>query len=153
MIIKYITLLRVAVGFLGEQSSPKWWNCSFFDPSGKSFLAPVIRRVASYLTGACADFGLLENGAKITRAILPFKMEWKAAVALAYDLHFAGTGDNRIAADDAWALFGMTRADTIDELRRLSRKGFFIVQTAGDAIRLGWHYKKPEELAHAFAEI
>ena len=113
----------------------------------------TIRRVASYLTGACADFGLLEYGAKSTRKILPFKMEWKAAIALAYDLHFSGAGDNMVVADNAWTLFGMTRADTIEELRRLSRKGFIIVQAAGDVIRIGWQYKKPEELANAFAAI
>jgi hypothetical protein len=43
-IVKHIALLRVAVGFLGEQSSHKWWNCSFFDASGKTFLAPVFPR-------------------------------------------------------------------------------------------------------------
>jgi hypothetical protein len=40
-IIKHIVELRVAVGLLGERSTPKWWNSTFFDASGKTFLAPV----------------------------------------------------------------------------------------------------------------
>ena len=52
--------------------------------------ASTIRRVASYLTGSCADFGLLERGAKRVRKLLHYRIEPRTAAIVAYDLHFAG---------------------------------------------------------------
>lgn len=42
--IKELALLRVTVGFLGEQATPQWWTSSFCGNSGKAFLAPVFPR-------------------------------------------------------------------------------------------------------------
>jgi hypothetical protein len=119
----------------------------------KPWAESTIRRVASYLTGACADFGLLEGGTRSLRKILPARLEWRTAVALVYDLHFSGIGDNMIVSDIAWTLFGMNREDVITELKRLSLKCFFIIQTVGDVIRIGWQCKNIEELAHALVEV
>jgi len=47
----------------------------------------MIDRVSSYLTGCCADYGLLEKGQKSERKILPFRLESRVAAYLAYDLH------------------------------------------------------------------
>jgi len=46
--IKKLALLRVAVGLLGEQSDPKWWNSSFCNNNGKTFLSPVFPRTYIY---------------------------------------------------------------------------------------------------------
>lgn len=112
----------------------------------------TIRRVAAYLTGCCADFGLLESGRRSTRRIIPFRVEQSTTVLLAYDLHFSGQGDNAVIAHPDWALFGLQREDVRDELKRLSLKGFFIIQTAGDVIHIGWTYKNWEDLLHVVAE-
>jgi hypothetical protein len=112
----------------------------------------TIRRVAGYLTGCCADFGLLENGRKITRKIIPFRIEQRTTAVLAYDLHFSGLGDNAVVAHPDWALFGLQKEDVRDELKRLSLKGFFIIQTAGDVIHIGWAYKNWEDLLHVVTE-
>ena len=112
----------------------------------------TIRRVSSYLTGCCADFGLLESGAKSVRRILPYRIEGRVVPMLAYDLHFAELGDNRILNHPDWELFGLGRDDVLDELKRLSLKGLLIIQTAGDVIRIGWPCKNFEELLHAVAE-
>ena len=106
----------------------------------------MVRRVGSYLTGCCADFGLLERGTKRTRQILSFHIEPTVAAILAYDLHFRGLGDNQVVNHADWGLFGLEPSDVIDELKRLSRRGYFIVQMAGGVIRLGWQYKSMEEL-------
>ena len=42
--IKQLALLRVAVGFLGEQANPRWWHSSFCGNNGKAFLSPVFPR-------------------------------------------------------------------------------------------------------------
>lgn len=42
--VKNLALLRVAIGFLGEQANPRWWTSSFCGSNGKAFLAPVFPR-------------------------------------------------------------------------------------------------------------
>jgi len=112
----------------------------------------MIERVAGYLTRCCADFGMLEPGIKKVRKMLPYRIEYKVAAFLAYDLHFSGAGDNAMIAHIDWELFGMEREDVLDELKRLSFKGFFIIQTAGDVIRLGWNCKNWEEFTGVIAK-
>ena len=112
----------------------------------------TVRRVSAYLTGACADFGLLERGSRSIRKVLPYRVTPRAAIALAYDLHYSSLGDNTVIAHSDWALFGLDRSDVIAELRRLSVKGVFLVQAAGDVIRIGWQCKNAKELSIAIAE-
>lgn len=114
--------------------------------------ASTVRRVAGYLTGACADFGLLESGRRIIRRIRAYRLDGSVAAVLAYDLHSAGLGDNNVISSPDWGLFGMDRADVIGELKRLSLKGFLIVQAAGDVTRIAWQVKDLKELADALAE-
>jgi hypothetical protein len=113
----------------------------------------MIERVAGYMTRALADFGLLEPGIKKSRQILPYRIESRAAAVLAYDLHFAGLGDNRVINHADWQLFGLEPTDVLNELKRLSRRGLFIVQHAGDVTRIGWQHDTLDELADAIAEI
>ncbi|HOC30504.1 MAG TPA: DUF1819 family protein, partial [Treponemataceae bacterium] len=47
----------------------------------------TIKNMAGYLTGTCADFGMLERGQKVKRKIIPFRTEPNVAIVLAYDLH------------------------------------------------------------------
>lgn len=49
--IKQLSLLRVAVGLLGEQANPKWWTSSFCGNNGKAFLSPVFPR--TYIHAQC----------------------------------------------------------------------------------------------------
>jgi len=111
----------------------------------------TIRRVSGYLSGCCADFGLLENGVKRIRRILPFRIEPRIAIYLAYDLHFFGHGDNSVLSHSDWGLFGLDRNDVLNELKRLALKGWFIVQIAGDVTRIGWQHQSMEEFVDAFA--
>jgi hypothetical protein len=111
----------------------------------------VVRRVASYLTGCCADFGLLEQGTKSVRKILPYRIEPRVAAILAYELHFSGRGDNQVIHDPQWGLFGLEPPDVIEELKRLALKGFVIVQSAGGVVRISWPYKTMKELTDVLA--
>jgi len=114
--------------------------------------ASMIRRVASYLTGCCADFGLLERGRRHTRRILPYRLEPRVALFLAYERHFAGLGDNSILADADWALFGLDAADVLGEFKRLALKGYVIVQVAGSVTRIGWQHKAMQEVIDVIAQ-
>jgi len=118
----------------------------------KPWSESTIRRVSGYLLGCLADFGLLEGGQKTVRKILPFRIESRVSIYLAYDLHFSGKGDNSVLSDPDWSLFGMDRNDVLYELKQLSLKGWFIIQSAGDVTRIGWQYQNMEELMDALAK-
>jgi hypothetical protein len=120
--------------------------------TNKPWSEGTILRVSRYLTGCCADFGLLENAEKSSRTILPYRIEDRVAPLLAYDLHFAGHGDNSVLSHPDWTLFGMDREDILNEFRRLSLKGSWIIQSVGDATRIGWQYKTMEELLDALTQ-
>lgn len=112
----------------------------------------TIRRVSSYLIGCCSDFGLLDHETRHERKILPFRIESRVSVVLAYQLHYAGAGDNSVVGDSAWELFGMDWADALNELKRLSLQGFVLVQSAGGVTRIEWRCQNWEELIGVFAK-
>jgi hypothetical protein len=109
----------------------------------------TIRRISGYLTGCCADFGLLESRKSSTRKILPFRIEPRVAIFLAYDLHFSGSGDNSVLSDPDWSLFGMDRNDVLNELKQQALRGWVIIQSAGDVTRIDWQYQRMEDLIDA----
>jgi len=45
-IIDQIVLLRLAVGFLGQQKQSGWWDCNFLDAIGIRFLDNTFPRTA-----------------------------------------------------------------------------------------------------------
>lgn len=112
----------------------------------------VKRNVAGYLTGCCADYGLLERGRKQKRKIQHYSPSFQTSLVLTYDLHFSGMGDNAVMSNLDWELFGLQSMDVRDELKRLSLKGFLIMQTAGDITHIGWKYKTWEELLHVITK-
>jgi len=112
----------------------------------------IVKNVSSYLTGCCADYGLLEKGRKSMRKILPYRLGSKVAAYLTYDLHCAGLGDNSVLGHTDWALFGLARTDVLDELKHLALQGYVIVQVAGDVVRINWPYKSMEEVADVIAQ-
>jgi hypothetical protein len=120
--------------------------------AGTAWADSTVRRVAGYLTGACADFGLLERGVKRSRKILPYHVEPGTAAVVAYDLHLTGLGDNALVGSPDWKLFGITEQEVIAELKRLALRGLMIVQAAGTATRISWKCNNLEELADALAQ-
>ncbi|MEI6262051.1 MAG: BrxA family protein [Deltaproteobacteria bacterium] len=118
----------------------------------KRWAEKTIKNVAGYLTGCCADYGLLEKGHKTVRRILPFLISPSMAGYLAYDLHFAGLGDNAVLSHSDWLIFGLAVYDVREELKRLALKGYLILQSAGDITRISWKYKTMEELCDVLAK-
>lgn len=120
--------------------------------TGKPWSDSTIRRVAAYLTGCCADFGLLASGRKSVRQIKPFQVGPQTIAFLAHDLHFQGLGDNALMAHSDWELFGLSKSELRRAMKRLAFKGFLIIQSAGDVSRIGWRYQNWEELLHVIPE-
>jgi len=118
----------------------------------KRWSETTVRRVSAYLTGCCADYGMLERGSRSTRRTLPFRVSPSVAAYLAYELHFAGVGDNALLTHEDWQLFGMAREDVLEEIKRLSLKGLLIVQVAGDVIRISWKHSSMETLCDVLSQ-
>lgn len=112
----------------------------------------MVQNVSGYLTGCCADYGLLECGRRTTRSILPFRISPLAAAYLAYELHFSGVGDNALLTHEDWQLFGLAREDVLEEIKRLSLKGLLIVQAAGDLTRISWKQQDMEALCDVLTQ-
>jgi hypothetical protein len=118
----------------------------------KRWSETTVRRVSAYLTGCCSDYGLLERGSRSNRRILPFRISQYAAAYLAYELHFAGVGDNALLTHEDWQLFGLAREDVLEEIKRLSLKGLLIVQAAGDVIWISWKQQDMEMLCDVLTQ-
>jgi hypothetical protein len=118
----------------------------------KRWSETTVRRVSAYLTGCCADYGMLERGLRSSRRIIPFRISPLVVAYLAYELHFAGVGDNALLTHEDWQLFGLAREDVLEETKRLSLKGLLIVQAAGDVIRISWKQQDMEALCDVLAQ-
>jgi len=118
----------------------------------KRWSETTVRRVSAYLTGCCADYGMLERGLRSTRRILPFRVSPPVAAYLAHELHFVGVGDNALLTHEDWRLFGLAREDVLEEIKRLSLNGLLIVQAAGDVIRIGWKQPNMEALCDVLTQ-
>lgn len=120
--------------------------------TSKRWSETTVRRVSAYLTGCCADYGMLERGLRSSRRILPFRISSTVAGYLAYELHFSGVGDNALLTHEDWQLFGLAREDVLEEIKRLSLKGLLIVQAAGDVIRISWKQQDMETLCDVLTQ-
>ncbi len=123
------------------------------DRMAKRWSENMVSRVSGYLTGCCADYGMLERGQKSRRTILPFRIMPKVSAYIVHELHFTGMGDNAILSHTDWELYGLDRFDVLDEMKRLSLKGLFIVQAAGEIVKISWKYQSIESLSHVIAQI
>ncbi|KSV61621.1 hypothetical protein N182_13670 [Sinorhizobium sp. GL2] len=112
----------------------------------------TVTRVASYLLGACADFGLLGPMRGGSRSINTFRVTPSVSSILAHDLHFRGLGDNALLRSSDWGLFGLEADDVLGELKRVALRGEIIVQSAGGLTQISWKFKSMEELANGFAQ-
>jgi len=112
----------------------------------------TVRRISGYLTGCCADYGMLEHGLRSSRRLLPFRISPLVAAYLAHELHFSGVGDNALLTHEDWQLFGLAREDVLDEIKRFALKGLLIVQAGGDAIRISWKHPNMEALCDVLTQ-
>jgi hypothetical protein len=120
--------------------------------TAKRWSESTVRHVSAYLTGCCADYGLLEPGQRSRRLIFPPRISSVVSAYLVHDLHFAGLGDNALLAHSDWQLFGLARQDVLEELKRLALMGLLILQAAGDVVRITWKYTNMEALCDVLAE-
>jgi len=83
---------------------------------------------------------------------MPLRISYLASAYLAYDLHFAGIGDNALMTHPDWQLFGLAREDVLEEFKKLSLKGHLIIQAAGDVVRISWKQPSMEALCDVLSQ-
>lgn len=106
----------------------------------------TIKRVSSYLVGCCADYGLLSSGRASSRQIQAVRLEQTTVLFISHWLHFSGLGDNAVINHECWKLFGLEPFDVREELKKLAKNGWLIVQSAGDVTRISWQLKTMEDV-------
>jgi hypothetical protein len=101
----------------------------------------LLVRTARRLTGTLTEFGLLgaPSGPGV-RPIRPFQPRAETLVYLVYWLREHGLDMPELLAHPHWQLLGLKPAEVLPTLRRLALHNWFTVLTAGDLLRLEWHY-------------
>jgi hypothetical protein len=118
---------------LDEGKTEKYWADS------------TVKRVCSYLLGACSDYDLLGDRTGGGRIITAGRLSSVTAAYLAYDLNDQGMADNVMAAHPDWKLFGLDEQSVRGELKNLSLQGLIVLQAAGDIVHISWRYSSMEE--------
>lgn len=106
----------------------------------------TVKRISSYLLGACVDYNLLRKEGRTIRTITPIRLNAGVFVFLAYELHLQGIADNNLIHHPDWQLFGLQPEDVREELKRLSVHKFWIIQAAADVVSISWSYNNMEEV-------
>jgi hypothetical protein len=108
-------------------------------------------RMAQYLTGTLADFGLVEDVKKKERPLRAFRLLPGTTVFLAHEIHFKGFNDNSIPESPDWQLFGLRPDEVVAHLQKAGRAGHFVLQYSGDLLRIAWSYDTMEACLDAIA--
>ncbi|MBV8228027.1 MAG: DUF1819 family protein [Verrucomicrobia bacterium] len=118
----------------------------------KRWAESTVKRVASYLVGCCADFGLVSDSGRSDRAIRRFSIRPKVALYLAHDLHFSGLTDFALTRHSDWRVFGFEVHEVVNQIKGLAHDGHLIVQATSDLVHVAWKYRSMEECIDAIAQ-
>jgi len=113
--------------------------------------AEIKRDMAGRVLITLTDFGLLREFKPAKREVVPYRPADGTVVYLAYLLHDMGVTDASIAQHEAWALFGLEPRDVWNRLELLAGEGWFIVQRAGEVVRIAWKHQRIEDVVDALA--
>lgn len=117
--------------------------------TGSDWSEGLTERTARRLTGTLTEFGLLgapdRQGIRLLR---PFQPHPETVVYLAYWLRELKLDVRALIAHPLWQVLGLRAGDVLPTLRRLALHNWLTVLTAGDLLRLEWHYSSPTALLH-----
>jgi hypothetical protein len=118
----------------------------------KTWSDPQIIRIASNMLGILEEFRMLNKTIEGKRKIIAKVFTDNFLLYLSHELHFSNISDIGMVEHADWQLLGMKKNDVIRNLERISYRGFFIFQNAGDLIRITWKYKSMEEFIDAISQ-
>lgn len=127
-------------------------NAVYDGKTAKIWSESTVKRMSSYLIGCCADYGLISLKRTSSREIKVLRLHELTLLFFAYWLHFQEIGDNSIISHELWKIFGLEPNDVKEELKSISKKGWMIVQSAGDVTRISWTFNSLEEVVNVITE-
>ena len=111
----------------------------------------IKRDMAGRVMIALTDFGFLRELKRARREVLPYHVADATVVYLAYLLHGCRVTDAALAEQPAWSLFGLEPADVWHRLEALVADDWFVVQRAGQVVRITWSHDSLEAVVDALA--
>ena len=121
----------------GSEKVPHAWSDSVTD------------RVAAGLMKTLSDFGYIAPGRGKLRSMTPPAILPETICFIAYEARERKVPDSLVAADPAFALFGLSHQKALEELIHVSGQYGLIVQSAGDLVRISYKYQTMEDFLDA----
>jgi hypothetical protein len=118
----------------------------------KNWSDAIKTKMTRYLLSSLTDFKLTRDLPQGRREIVPFGIQPTTTLYLAHEAHFSGLNDHAVLDHADWKLFGLDRQGVLQELRKVADEGHFIIQFAGDLLRVSWKYKTMEECINGIAQ-
>lgn len=109
-------------------------------------------RLAGSLLTALTQFGLLRLLKPGVREVIPYRLTDEALIYLVYSLHLSGVTDGSLPEHETWSLLGMAPAEFLSRLEFLGDRSFFVVQRAGEVVRITWTYDSMEDVVRALTQ-
>jgi hypothetical protein len=109
----------------------------------------TVRNVVGCLLKLCVDYGLLSGPKKSEYEFRNVSPKPEVLLYLAHELHFQGVGDAQLAHHPSWMIFGYLHNEVLDLLKRLSQDGYFLFQSSGELVQIGWKHKSMKDLIYA----
>lgn len=109
------------------------------------------RDMAGRVLITLTEFGLLREHKPARREVIPYRAADGVVIYLAYLLHHCGVTDASLADQAAWAPFGLEARDVWNRLEALAGDDWFVVQRAGQVVRITWCYQNLAEAVDALA--
>ena len=109
-------------------------------------------RLAGSLLTALTQFGLLRRWKPGVREVIPYRITDEALIYLVYSIHLSGATDGSLPDHGAWRLLGMAPAEFLSRLELLGDRSYFVVQRAGEVVRITWTYDSMEDVVRALTK-
>lgn len=113
--------------------------------------AEIKRDMAGRVMITLTDFGLLQELKPARREVTPYRPSDGTLLYVAHLLHWAGITDASLAEHETWALYGLEPRDVWNRLDALGGEGWFILQRAGEVVRIAWKYGTLDEVVDVIA--
>ncbi len=112
----------------------------------KAWSLGVKESVAQHIMHQLTDVGALGAPSRGRRSIQPFHAGDVAVAYLACELHRKGVSDAALVAHADWRVWQMTEDEVRVALDRLSDLGLWVIQAAGDVVRIAWRWSRWDEV-------
>lgn len=117
----------------------------------KPWSSGVKESVAQHIMHQLTDAGALGAPRRGLRPILPYRAGDVAIAFLACDLHRRGVSDASLVAHEDWLTWQMSEDDVRAALERLADLGLWMIQAAGDVVRISWRWSSWDEVVAVLA--